>query len=142
MRIALGLMTALAVLGLSCARRLSMPNGASWDPKSATFTWWRGEIRLPLGFSYSVDQGADTFEGHFTSRDRKLIVRHDIGGYAGAWASRKGAFHFEEREVDGARVWTAKRDYPDGKGGRTTLVAVTFPDSGCANFFGDVFQLQ
>ena len=31
----------------------------------------------------------------------------------------------------------AKREWPGGKGkgGRTTLVAVTFPDSGCANFF-------
>ena len=32
-------------------------------------------------------------------------------------------------------MWTAKREWPDGKGSRTTLVAVTSPDCGCANFF-------
>ena len=92
-------------------------------------------MRLPTGFSYRVDQGIDTFEGHFTSADGAVVVRHDIGGYAGAWASRKGALAFHERVVGRARVWTAKRDWPDGQAGHTLLVAVTFPDSGCANFF-------
>jgi hypothetical protein len=107
----------------------------SWDDKSATFRWWGGEVKLPVGYTYQVDQGTDTFEGRFTSPDRTLIVRHDIGGYAGAYASRKGAYAFEERFVDGARVWTAKRKWPDRKEGPTVLVAATFPDSGCANFF-------
>jgi hypothetical protein len=115
-----------------------MPKGASWDAKSATFAWWGGRVNLPVGFTYQVDQGTDTFEGHFTSLDGRLIIHHDIGGYAGAWASPKKAFlFFREGVIGGARVWVAKEDYPDGKGkgGRTTLVAVTFPDSGCANFF-------
>jgi hypothetical protein len=42
---------------------------------------------------------------------------------------------FNETVVDGFRVLTAERDWPDGKGGRTVLVAVTFPEAECANFF-------
>ena len=112
-----------------------MPQGAKWDSHSATFTWSDGEVKLPFGFAYEADRGTDTFEGHFISRDERVIVRHDIGGYAGCWASRHRALTFNETVVDGFRVVTAKQDWPDGKGGRTVLVAVTFPEAGCANFF-------
>lgn len=125
------------LLALSCSRHLPMPRGTSWDETSSKFVWWGGEVRLPKGFSYRVDQGTDTFEGHFSSADGAVVVRHDIGSYAGAWASRKRGLAFNERFVEGARVWTAKRDWPDGQGGRTVLVVVTFPDSGCANFFAE-----
>jgi hypothetical protein len=135
MRIPTCFLTGCALLGASCAQRPSLPKDASWNPKSATFAWWGGEVKLPVGFTYRVDQGTDTFQGHFTSPDGKLIVRHDIGGYAGSWAARGRAFSFEERVVEGARVWSARQVWPDGKGGSTTLVALTLPDSGCANFF-------
>ena len=92
-------------------------------------------MRLPAGFTYQVDQGTDTFEGHFSSPDGKLVVRHDIGGYAGAWASRKDALSFEERIVESSRVWTARRTRLDVSEGTTVLVAATFPDNGCANFY-------
>jgi hypothetical protein len=59
---------------------------------------------LPAGFTYEQDVGADSFEGHFTSSDRHLIVRHDIGGYSGYYANQRKAFAFEERTVSGARV--------------------------------------
>lgn len=72
---------------------------------------------MPDGFTYQVDQGADSFVGHFTSADGKVVVRHDIGYYAGAWA-KSGL----ERRVGGARVWTTTR-------------AVTFPDLDWANFY-------
>ncbi len=126
-----------ALLAQSCGPHRPLPKGVTWNPESATFAWWGGKVTLPIGFTYQVDHGGDTFEGHFTSADGKLVIRHDIGGYAGAWASRDNAFFFREDVIDGARVWIAKRDWPDGKGkgGHTTLVAVTFPDSGCANFF-------
>ena len=124
-----------AFLAPSCTRRLPLPSGASWYQKSGVFRWWAGEVRLPAGFNYQVDQGTDTFEGHFTSPDGKLIVRHDIGGYAGAWATKEDALLFEERIVEGARMWTARRKVPDGKEGTTTRMAVTFPDNGCANFY-------
>jgi hypothetical protein len=64
-----------------------------------------------------------------------VIVQHDIGAYAGCWASRQRAFAFSEAAVDGFRALTAKRDWPDGRGSRTVLLAVTFPEAGCANFF-------
>jgi hypothetical protein len=72
----------------------------------------------------------DTFVGRFISQDRRVVVQHDIGGYAGVYASRVGASGFEEWAVDGARVWTAQKELRDHK----LIVAVTFPDSGCANF--------
>lgn len=129
---------ACALLAESCARSVPREKGVTWNPESATFAWSGGQVNLPAGFTYQVDKGTDTFEGHFTSADGKLVVRHDIGGYAGAWTRKDKSFMFHERVVDGARVWTAKREWPDREltgGGLTTLFAVTFPDSGCANFF-------
>ncbi len=124
------------LIGSSCTRRLSLPKTASWDERSVTFGWWGGVVKLPAGYTYQVDQGADTFEGHFTSPDGKLVINHDIGGYAGAFAKRRNdAFFFEERIEEGSRVWITRRRWPDGKGGTTTLMAATFPDGGCANFF-------
>ena len=69
------------------------------------------------------------------STDGKIIVRHDIGGYAGVFANRREAVTFEERVIDGSRAWIAQRKWPDGRGGTTFMFAVTFPDNGCANFF-------
>ena len=60
--------------------------------------------------------------------------RRWLKGYAGCWASRQRALSFSEASADGFRVLTATRDWPGGKGGRTLLIAVTFPDAGCANF--------
>jgi len=122
---------ACALLGASCGQRIS---SGTWNPKSGKFSWGAGEVTLPVGFTYR-EEPSDTFEGRFTSPDGKLVIRHDIGGYAGVYASREGAFFFEEDAVEGARVWIAKRDQPGRTGARTTLAAVTFPDSGCANFF-------
>jgi hypothetical protein len=97
------------------------------------FTWWGGEVTLPVGLTYQQDAG-DTFEGHFTSADGKLIIKHDIGGYAGAWAKSKGSDAFEEWIVESARVWTAQRRWPTHA--RTSIqFALTFPDNGCANFY-------
>ena len=128
MRIPIYFLMTIALVSSACTRRVSFPDGSSWDPKSAVFGWWAGEVRLPAGFTYLAGGGLDTFEGRFTSPDGRLVVRHDIGGYAGAYASRAGATVFKEWVVDGARVWIAHKD---------RRVAVTFPDSGCANFFID-----
>src|SRR6266404_3986259 len=110
----------------SCARRPSQ-KGASWDSRSATFVWWGGEVKLLAGYTYQQDPGGDSFEGHFTSPNGKLVIRHDIGSYAGAWA-KQGKFtsFFEERIEQGSRVWITRRSWPDGRGGNTTtLMAVT-----------------
>lgn len=125
----------LLMLSLSCSPPLDMPKGASWDEQSSTFQWWGGEVRLPSGFRYQVDQGTDSFVGHFTSTDGKVVLEHDIGGYAGAYASRRHALVFQERTVGSARVRFAQKVASDGTGGRTTRTSVTFPDSDCANFF-------
>lgn len=119
-----------ALLAASCGQRGSP---GSWNSKSGKFDWWAGEVTLPVGFEYRADP-SDTFAGHFTSPDGNLVIRHDIGGYAGAYASRRSAFFFQ-KVVDGGRVWTGKQDWPSAMGGTTTLVAVTFPDTGCANFY-------
>jgi hypothetical protein len=109
----------------------------SWDPASTTFKWWAGEVQLPPGFTYRIGGGGDSFTGTFTSPARKLVVSHDIGAsyISGAYASQERSFVFNEKIVDGARVWTAKRDVPFLNGGHTILVAVTFPDCQSANFF-------
>lgn len=91
---------------------------------------------MPRGFTHHGDAG-DTIEGHFSSTDGKVVIRYDIGWNAGAYASAKAGPSFNERLIDGTRVWTARRMLPDGRGGTTTEVAVTFPDAGCANFFLD-----
>ena len=71
------LLTTMALLGSAC-NRISFPDGG-WDGRSATFKWWAGSVRLPPGFTYRPSQGGDSFEGRFTSPDRKLVVDHDIG---------------------------------------------------------------
>jgi hypothetical protein len=58
-------------------------------------------------------------------------VVHDIGAYAGCFASPRGALTFSETEVNGFRVLTARRDLRD----RNILVAVSFPEAECANFY-------
>lgn len=127
-------MAALIMFGMmACTHRLPLPPGANWDDHSGTFTWAAGEVKLRAGFTYQADRGTDTFEGHFTSKDKRVVVRHDIGGYAGCWASRQRALSFSEASVGGFKVLLAKRQWPDGKRGRTVLVAVTFPDAGCAS---------
>jgi hypothetical protein len=79
---------ACTLLGASCRQRVSP---VSWDSQSGKFAWGRGEVTLPVGFIYRGDP-SDTLEGHFTSPDGKLVIRHDIGGYTGAYAAREGAF--------------------------------------------------
>lgn len=128
------LLTTIALLGSAC-NRISFPDGG-WDGGSATFTWRAGSVRLPAGFTYRPGRGQDSFEGRFTSRDRKLVVDHDIGAcyISGAYASREESLVFNETIVDGARVWTATKDQPLPNGRHIFRFAVTFPDSGCANF--------
>ena len=123
-----------ALLTAACAHRSAPPWIRRWDEKSSVFRWRSGSVKLPSGFTHQADT-SDTIEGHFTSTNTRLVIRYDIGWLAGAWAKEQDAFSFNERMVQGARVWTARRRRPDGKGGTTTLVAVTFPDSACANFY-------
>ncbi|QOY90466.1 hypothetical protein [Paludibaculum fermentans] len=113
-----------------------MPKDASWDAASGKFSWAEGELAVPPGFSYLPDWGTDTFVGRFTSRDGQVVISHDIGRHADTWARRdQQAIAFRETVVDGARVWVVRRDLSGGPAGRVSNFAVTFPDSGCANFY-------
>ncbi len=134
MRITCVLLIIGSLIGTSC-RQSSHPEGLMWDEQSRTFSWARGEVKIPPGFKHHGGGGLDTLEGHFSSLDGKLIIQYDIGWYAGAYANPKDAVSFEEHLIEGARVWTANRRQPDGNGGTTSRVTVTFPDAGCANFF-------
>jgi len=122
----------------SCIGCHSKPTVTTWNRWSGVFTWPGGEVTLPLGLKYWADKG-DTLAGRFTSGDGKLIVRHDIGGYAGAYANMRGTEVFEERIVNDARVWTGRKKWTRGG---TMLFAVTFPDNGCANFYVESTDLK
>ena len=134
MRTPLCLFASILLLGSAC-KRVSFPEG-NWDGRSGSFKWRTGEVKLPPGFTYHPDRGADSFVGRFTHQTEvsswsttsalaKLQVR----------THRERALEFNERIVEGARVWIAKKDHPLPNGGHTFLVAVTFPDCRCANFF-------
>ena len=112
-----------------------MPRGASWDKPSGTFQWFQGEVRVPAGLYYRDGHSIDSFEGDFHTLDEALVLHHDIGFYAGAFAQKRDAVLLEERGVEGARAWVAQE-----KQIRSDLpprFVVTFPDNDCANFWID-----
>jgi len=100
----------------------------SWDGWTGSFAWEAGEVQLPRGYRYTMDVGADSDAGHFTGPGGSVVIQHAIGWYAGAWVTPCRSLMVEEWEVGGARVWLGTGEY---------RVAVTFPDSGMANFFVD-----
>jgi hypothetical protein len=128
------LTVAVLCLGMiACGTKLSLPDGASFDARSGLFEWKGGEVKLPPDLKYTKAE-SDTFEGEFKSDSGKILILHDIGARAGAFAQQEGAVAFEERVVDGARVWIGQRSRSHGQM-MEMLHVVTFPDNGCANFF-------
>ena len=117
----------------ACTSGPSLPEGTTWDADSGAFRWPGGEVRLPVGLRYARIE-SDTFEGEFVAKSGRIVIHHDIGTTAGAWAQKLNSESFDERVVEGARVWVAQRKR-GGAGEPETLVAATFPDNGCANFF-------
>jgi hypothetical protein len=110
-----------------------MPEGASWNAEKSIFRWSSGEVTLPPGLTYSrID--SDTFEGNFVSKSGRIAIHHDIGTKAGAWAQRLNSVRFRDTIISGARVWFSER-LRGGEGDPEILIAVTFPDNECANFF-------
>jgi len=102
-----------------------------WSSESDVFNWGSGEVKLPVGFTYKADHGFDTYMGHFTSQDGKVVIEHDIGELAGEHLGMGGA----ETLVNGSRVRVGLAVRPDGTGPNTFFSKVSFPDSGCANFY-------
>jgi len=102
-----------------------------WKGESGAFGWGSGEVKLPVGFTYKADHGIDTFMGHFTSQDGKLVIWHDIGDLAG----EHGGMGQPETLKEGSRVRVGRAVRSDGKGRTTFFSKVSLPDSGCANFY-------
>jgi hypothetical protein len=118
----------------ACAPRPALPPGVHWNSRTGEFRWWQGAVTLPPGMEYR-STSSDSFAGQFRSMGRALVIEHDMGGYAGVYATPKGADTFEERIVSASRVWVARHTYANRLDGRYYLFAVTFPDNGLANFF-------
>lgn len=125
-----------AIVGVGCLilaglgmweydQRLRLGREAEWDWRTGRFAWHAGEVRLPRGYSYTVDIGGDTFAGHFTGPGGRVVIAHDIGGYAGDFATPCKSWVVDEWEVKGARAWLGTKTY---------WVAAPFRDSGTANF--------
>lgn len=131
----IALLLMIAIWHSSCMTRPQMPRWASWNKHTSQFVWHRGSVQFPNGFNYSIGSNDDTFEGQFFSRENAVEIFHDIGGYAGAWAQKKDAQVFKERFAGRARIWIAIHYNPNGRGGKNPRIAITFPDSGCANFY-------
>jgi hypothetical protein len=121
------------MLAAACSTPPNLPADSSWDPNSGVFAWGQGQITLPPEMKYARIEN-ETFAGQWISDSGRIVINHDIGPAAGAWAQNLNARVFEEKMVDGARVWLAQR-LRGGEGDAEVLVAVTFPDNGCANFF-------
>lgn len=102
----------------------------AWNPQSHVFSWGPGSVRIPSGFEHQPAHGIDTLVGDFISTERKLVIRYDIGDLAG----EHGGIGGMETLNQGARVRSGQT-ISDLNGVPKTFAAVSFPDSGCANFF-------
>jgi hypothetical protein len=102
-----------------------------WKGEVGAFSWGSGEVKLPAGFTYKAYRGMDTLMGHFTSQDGKLLITHDIGELAG----EHGGMGKSETLTEGSRVRVGRAISSDSNGPTTFFSRVSFPDSGCANFY-------
>jgi len=104
-----------------------------WKGESGAFSWGSGEVRLPAGFTYKAYHGIDTAVGQFTSQDGKVVIKHDIGEFAGE--DEQGGMGKAETLTEGSRVKLGRVILSDDQGRTTFFSKVSFPDSGCANFY-------
>lgn len=123
----------LLLATLSSCSPINVGSEGRWDFQTGEFSWRSGTVRLPPGWTYAQRGSADSFAGAFVSPDGKRWIGFDIGGSAGLWATEEDCL-FDESVVDNTRIWTAQlcRDKDTQTPNR---YAVTFPDSGPANFY-------
>jgi len=69
--------------------------------------------------------------GYFTSQDGNIVITHDIGELAG----EHGGMGKSETLIEGSRVRVGRATSSDDNGHATFFSKVSFPDSGCANFY-------
>ena len=103
----------------------------SWDSESGTFHWGKGQVKLPLGFSYTRLEGIDSTVGRFTAADGAIVIRHDIGELGGGLPDTP----VSETATLGSRVQFGRSVRLDEVGRTRFLFEVSFPDSGCAKFW-------
>lgn len=96
---------------------------------------YEGTVELPSGFTHTHDQGIDSYVGHFTSPDGKLVIHYDIGIDAGVAALQTEARILSSTNITAngltALIVIVKRG--DGK-----QAIVSFPKGGPANFFAHI----
>lgn len=112
--------------------------GALFDVKPQPGTLvdvYEGTVELPSGFTHARDQGVDSFAGHFTSADGKLVINYDIGINASV-----NALHPEgpilsstNVTVNGLAGIIVTTQWGDAK-----YAIVSFPKGGPANFFAQI----
>lgn len=97
-----------------------------WYEATSTLDWGGGKIEFPTGYEHHQNNGIDTRVGELHSADGQITVRYDIGELAG---EHGGIGTFTESLTNGHRVRTS-----NSTGVESRFMAISFPDSGCANF--------
>jgi hypothetical protein len=96
---------------------------------------YEGTVEMPSGFTYSQGQGVDSYVGHFTSPDGKLVINYDIGIDAGVAALQPDAPILSSTNVTAnglkAIIVIVRR-------GDMKQAIVSFPKGGPANFFAQI----
>lgn len=100
--------------------RMDQQGQVVWHKESGRFSWGKGEIRVPPGFSHVRLMGIDTLMGRFTAEDGTRVIEYDIGDLAG----EHGAMGLSETLTDGSRVRRVRATYVDEKGNPTLLQGV------------------
>ena len=113
----------------------------TWNPKSGTFRWSRGEVKLPPRLRYHVAQGAKPYRAQFISRDWSLsidVISEDPGLSPSCTTEAFKSVtdgNLEEKLVAGGRVWIGKRAPQKYDGGHPLGLVTVFSDPGCTTFF-------
>jgi hypothetical protein len=131
--LAISLLAAFLDLVLFTAMRRSGDDGIDreWNPETGVFNWRKGEVKIAPGFRAERITGIDTLMGQFVSADGRVTITYDIGELAG----EHGGTGRRETVVQGARVRTGEATRTDDSGRTLYFFKVSFPDSGCANFY-------
>lgn len=133
--------TCLALVSCGHRQAVTPVSADIWNPKSGEFHWPAGTVTLPRGMSYFSQNPPYKAQ---LSRSR-LNIGFGVSDCPGAklwseWRRSEAKLVFEERAVEGGRVWIGRGDPYSGRrrpGGNWVLGAVTFPDAGCATFYLD-----
>lgn len=96
---------------------------------------YEGTVELPSGFTSTHDQSLDSYVGHFTSPDSKLVIHYDVGMNAGP-----GTFQPEHQIFSSTNVTTngLTAYIVIVKRGDVKQMIVSIPTGGPANFFAHI----